>query len=123
MSGPVKVVTEQCILFLVRLMQWPSTDLTNMTNVDGRQVYMVTYIRSPAQALRFSYGRGEREARVTGKGPWERYRRQAKPVAPNVKRRIALLTSEHTTTINRKDLLGNSRRSPGIILKDFSNIY
>ena len=104
-------------------MQWPSTDLTNMTNVDGRQVYMVTYIRSPAQALRFSYGRGEREARVSGKGPWERYRRQAKPVAPNVKRRIALLTSEHTTTINRKDLLGNSRRSPGIILKDFSNIY
>lgn len=36
LSGPVKVVTEQCILFLVRLMQWSSTDLTNMTNVDGK---------------------------------------------------------------------------------------
>ena len=38
LSGPVKVVTEQCILFLVRLMQWSSTDLTNMSNVDGKNV-------------------------------------------------------------------------------------
>ena len=39
LSGPVKVVTDQCILFLVRLMQWSSsTDLTNMTNVDGKNV-------------------------------------------------------------------------------------
>ena len=38
LSGPVNVVTEQCILILVRLMQWSSTDLTNMSNVDGKNV-------------------------------------------------------------------------------------
>ena len=110
MSGTVKVVTEQCILFLVRLMQWPSTDLTNMTNVDGRQVYMVTYISLLLR--RFVFRIIELSAKsellvMNRKEPWERYRRQAKPMAPNAKKPIALLTSEHTTKTKRNDLLGN----------------
>ena len=64
LSGPVKVVTEQCILFLVRLMQWSSsTDLTNMTNVDGKNVN-----------------------------------------GTQCKKIKTLLTSEHTTTTDGKDL-------------------
>ena len=33
----------------------------------------------PPQALRFSQGRGERLV-ISRKGPWEKYKRQAKPV-------------------------------------------
>ena len=104
-------------------MQWSSTDLTNMTNVDGRQVYMVTYFSLLLR--RFVFRMVEvsvkSELLVTNrKGPWKKKkRRQAKPMAPNAKRRIALLTSEHTTTTNRKDLLGDVGRSPRIILKKF----
>ena len=105
-------------------MQWPSTDLTNMTNVDGRKINMATCLLLRRFVFRMVEASAKSELKgMNRKGSWERYRRQAKPMAPNAKRRIALLTSEHTTTTNRKDLLGNLGRSPGIILKDFSNIY
>ena len=103
-------------------MQWSSTDLTNMTNVDGRQVYMMTYFSLLLRrfVFRMVEASAKSELLVTNrKGPWKKKRRQAKPMAPNAKGRIALLTSEHTTTTNRKDLLGDVGRLPRIILKKF----
>ena len=82
----------------------PSTDLTNMTNVDGRKANLVTCMSLLLRRLFFSYGRGECETRVTGdqlQGTVEKVQTAGEAYGSQCKKTNYIATCEHTTTTDR----------------------
>ena len=107
-------------------MQWSSTDLTNMTNVDGRQVYMVTYFSLLLRrfVFRMVEASAKSELLVTNrKGPWKKKKTAGEAHGSQCKKTNCIANKWTHNNDKQKGSFRWCREITSDNIEEISNIY